>query len=98
MGHVAMTTETRRLLSGTTFAVSPLVAGTPVSPVQELLTRTLWVGGDRGEIRGDGTGRERVEVKDGEFAHWPSGPRRRPNNGCQRCTQVKLKWLQCEGK
>lgn len=20
------------------------------------------------------------------------------NNGCQRCTQVKLKWLQCEGK
>lgn len=56
------------------------------------------LGGDSGEIQGDGTGRERVEVKDGELAHWPSGPRRRPNNGCQHCTQVKLKWLQCEGK
>ncbi len=33
-----------------------------------------------------------------ELAHWPSGPQRCPNDGCQRSTQVKLKWLQCDGK
>lgn len=58
MGHVAMTTEMRQFLSGTTFAVSPLVAGTPVSPVQEVLTRTLWVGWEGTGEKSGVTGQE----------------------------------------
>ncbi|KAK5889344.1 hypothetical protein CesoFtcFv8_015357 [Champsocephalus esox] len=35
--------------------------------------------------------------EDGELAHRSSGPQRCPNDGCQCCTQVELKWLQCDG-
>lgn len=42
--------------------------------------------------------KERMEgSRNGDLAHWPSGSQPCPNDGCQRCTQVKLKWLRCDG-
>lgn len=48
---------------------------------------------DEGRKEGRKKGRE-----DGDLTRRPSRSKRRPNDGCQRCTQVKLKWLQRDGK
>lgn len=68
----------------------------------ELLTEAQRVGQGRGVVhegwRDRKTGKDREEGEGGDSAHWPFGPQCCPNDGCQRCTQVKLKWLRCYGK
>lgn len=43
-------------------------------------------------------GKKEEGSKDEDLTHQLCGHQHCPNDGCQHCTQVKLKWLQCDGK
>lgn len=87
VGHVVMTTVRNLVLSGITFAVSPF-DDTLVSPVPS----RPW-GGGAGGLRKEEEGEEEVRK-----TRQPLGCQHRPNDGCQHCTQVKLKWLRWQKK
>lgn len=85
-----------------TSAASPLVAGTPMSLSSHNDRSSVGGRGRCGQAENtrDGTGSGQSGRKwgwVGGHTRWSSGPLRCFRDGCQLCTQVKLKWLQCDG-
>lgn len=79
-----MTTVRNSVLSGITFAVSPF---------DDTQCRRCQAAPGVGGLSKEEEGEEEVRK-----TCQPLGCQHRPNDGCQHCTQVKLKWLQWQKK